>query len=306
MKTRNSKRILAAALSLLLAAGAMAQQSNSKEINKIKRSTAYLYSEATMATQQEAAEVAYELLMKQVEEYIASKRKLNQADNVLIKDIRSKGEALSMMRGEMHRVFVYVKKSDIEGVENTTVVNAASGTTVTITDNPLLPPTAPVAATDHASEILPPPAPETEKKAPADEIADDGDHTPIEEFQPEDEAVQKRLATVGGAYLQDGKVQSDLPAWQQQAIAQLLDCGDITAVRAKLNRLKAQYKVKRFGPADKCPKPAEACWALFDTQGRLLTVLGPGTQNRIDYRSMQYSTLEAYKGMNAIWFNFSK
>ena len=251
----------------------------SKEINKIKRSSSYLYAEATMDTEQEAADIAYELLMKQVEEYIASKRKLSEADNVLIKDIKSRSEQLNMMRGEMHRVFVYVEKNAIEGVENTTVVNNASGATVAI-NSPVQPTPKPTPKpTSHPStSTLPPPTSTL--------------HPPTSDLQPPTSDLQPQP--------------SPLPAWQQQAVADLLDCADLAAVRAKLNRLKAQYKVKRFGTADHCPNAAEACWAIFDDQGILLTILGPGTNTRLDYRSMRESSLEAYKGMNALWFNFAK
>ena len=265
----------------------------SKEINKIKRSSSYLYAEATMDTEQEAADIAYELLMKQVEEYIASKRKLSEADNVLIKDIKSRSEQLNMMRGEMHRVFVYVEKNAIEGVENTTVVNNASGATVAI-NSPVQPTPKPTPKpTPHPSTSTLPPPP-SDLQPPTSTL-----QPPTSDLQPPTSDLQPPTSDLRPQH-------SPLPAWQQQAVADLLDCADLAAVRAKLNRLKAQYKVKRFGTADHCPNAAEACWAIFDNQGILLTILGPGTNTRLDYRSMRESSLEAYKGMNALWFNFAK
>lgn len=300
------KKILLLLLTGSLFASVSAQQSTSKEINKIKRSNSYLYAEATMDSETEAAEVAYELLMKQVDEFVASKKKLTFADNVLIKDIRSHSEQMSMMRGEMHRVFVYVKKSDIEGVMNTTVVNAASGATITINDNPLLAPAHSSAETPQTVASTPQLAPQGQEPRSNDETS-----VPVEEIalDASEEAPQPMVSSPqpeadSPRTVEETTVETDLVGWQQRVVAELLECSDITSVRAKLNRLKAQYRVKRFGTADKCPNRAESCWILFDNSGKLLTILGAGEESRIDYRQMKPSSLSNFKGMNALWFKF--
>ena len=262
------------AAALLVGFSALAQ-TTSKQINQIKRSPLYLYAEATMESEAEAQSVAYELLLQQVQEYIASSKSLSAADNVLIKDVKTKGESLSMMRGEMHRVFVYVKKYDIEAVSNTVAVNNNTNTAVN------LPAQGPTTTTQST------PVPTvTETPAPA---------------QPATQQQQQQPATTT-----TGKVESPLTGWQQMAMVSLLECPDMTSVRAKLNRLKAEYKIKRYGNADNCPSAADAYWAIFDGSGKLVTILGPGTSQRIDYKNMQYSSLSEYKGMNALWFNLAK
>lgn len=286
---KSIKKIALLAFTLLLTTTVMAQQSNSKEINKIKRSSSYLYAEATMESEKDAYEVANELLLQQINEYIASKRKLNKASNVLIKDLQAKSESLTMMRGEMHRVFVYVKKSDIEGVEN--YVNVSHNDTPA--DVVPTMPGAPVVVEEPAAE-----AASAEVEVPADEVAQDV----VDSQAASTETNANPMPTPVPA----AKVQNSLPTWQQDAVKQLLDCPDITAFRAKLNRMKAEYKVKRFGTPDKCPSVANSFWAIFDTDGRLVTVLGTGENIRIDYRVMQNSSLDVYKGRTALWFTFAK
>lgn len=272
MKINKFKRLVIVAAALLMGFSSMAQ-TTSKQINQIKRSPLYLYAEATMESEEEAQSVAYELLLQQVQEYIASSKSLSAADNVLIKDVKTKGEELTMMRGEMHRVFVYVKKYDIEAVSNTVAVNNNTGTAVNVPANN--------AATASTATPLP-----TVTNTPAAQTT---------------QAAQPAQQQPSGA-----KVESPLTGWQQMALVSLLECADMTAVRARLNRLKAEYKVKRYGTADNCPNANEAFWAIFDGNGKLVTILGPGTTQRIEYRNMQYSSLNAYKGMNALWFNFAK
>lgn len=99
------------------------EESPSKRINTIKRNSSYLYAEATAASENEAYETANLLLTKYISEYIVSKKSLKEADNVLIKDKASHCEKISMQRGSMYRVFVYVKKSDIEAVDKVEVIS---------------------------------------------------------------------------------------------------------------------------------------------------------------------------------------
>lgn len=277
MNINKYKRVALVATALLIGLSATAQ-TTSKQINQIKRSPLYLYAEATMESETEAQSVAYELLLQQVQEYIASSKSLSAADNVLIKDVKTKGESLSMMRGEMHRVFVYVKKYDIEAVSNTVAVNNNTNTAVNL----------PAQGATTTTQSTPVPT-VTETPAPAQ---------PTSQQQQQQQPAATATTT--------GKVESPLTGWQQMAMVSLLECPDMTSVRAKLNRLKAEYKIKRYGNADNCPSATDAYWAIFDGSGKLVTILGPGTTQRIDYKNMQYSSLSEYKGMNALWFNLAK
>lgn len=257
-----NKTLFTLAVSLLMVATAFAQESPSKQINQIKRNSSYLYAEATMETAEEALAVARELLMQQVHEYIGEKEKLSQAKDVLVKNVNAKSESLSMMRGTMFRMFVYVKKSDIEAVNNVTTINTTTNTSTVIIEQP----------------VPPVPAPETSIE--------------IEE-QDAEVSQGEPVADTG------------LPVWQQQAISDLLGCADAAAVKAKLNRLKAEYKVKKYGNPSNCPNANNVFWVFFNEDGSVNTVVGTGDTDRINFRDMQLTTLSKYKGMNALWFNFA-
>lgn len=93
-------------------------QTNIHEINAIKRSKNCIYAEATLATEQEASELAQELLVKYIEDYIKEDSVKGTFSKFVVKDIVEKSEKLSMKRGEMVRVFLYVKKEDIIPARN--------------------------------------------------------------------------------------------------------------------------------------------------------------------------------------------
>ena len=260
--------------SLMLATMAWAQESPSKQINQIKRNSSYLYAEATMESPKEALSAARELLMQQVKEYIGTKSKFMDTEDVLVKNINGKCESLSMMRGTMHRMFVYVKKSDIEAISNATAFNTTTNTTKVIVEQSMPPISAPEQSVDPVEE--------------SNDEQDFGSSSTTNSSQGE--AVES----------------SDLPAWQLQAINELMDCQDINAVKAKFNRLKAEYKLKKYGTPDKCTSVNDAFWVIFKQDGSVATVLGPGSSERVSYRDMHYSSLDNYKGQNALWFNFAK
>ena len=290
-------------VTFLVGSWVMAQQSTSKQINQIKRNPLYLYSEATMDTEDEAHKIACEMLLQQVKEYIASRKTLTGTDNILIKDIKTKSESLMMRRGAMYRVFVYVSKIDIEAVDNVTTINITTGTTTST--NKVMSKVTEVESSVESKQ-------EEYKEAEKDENVVPNTNGWVEPetmsmskpaLVVEDEEMQATLSTeVISANMQS----TNLPKWQQQAIETLLRCDNLFSIQSKLSRLKSEYKISRYGTPDKCRSVENSYWIIFDDDGKLITILGEGKNERVDYSSMQTSSLEKYKGMNALWFNFAK
>lgn len=99
-------------------------QSDSKTINTIKRDKSYIYEEATAKDAEEAHQSARELLRLRIEEYIAEEKKLRKAEKIIVRDVESVTEEIKMQRGELTRVFLYVKKKNILPAEvNVSVMN---------------------------------------------------------------------------------------------------------------------------------------------------------------------------------------
>ena len=309
------KKFTITLLALIIGVAAMAQQESvSKQINQIKRNPLYIYSEATMATEEEAREVACEMLLKQVKEYAESKKYLVTADNILIKDIKTKSESLMMRRGTMYRVFVYVSKIDIEPVNNVTNINSSTGTTIS-TNNVVTKVTNAKPTVEQKQK-----EPETVKKK-ENVVSKKKKEDYFSKTKKVEPAVKSEPTTVKSEpvvanekkeinttkEIETMNIHSgNLPKWQQQAIESLLTCANVSEIINKLNRLKAEYKISGYGTADKCRSVASSYWIIFDSDGRLVTILGMGETERLDYSSEQTSSLEKYRGMNALWFNFAK
>ena len=116
------KRILVLLLFAALASPVVVSAQGVKSANSIKRNSSYLYAEATMETAAEAYEVASELLYVQAKEYASGKKAFADKD-ILLRNIRSQQDSIQMRRGEMYKVFLYIRKSDVIDVENVTLVS---------------------------------------------------------------------------------------------------------------------------------------------------------------------------------------
>ena len=107
------KRLLIMVISLALAIlPMMAQTDEAKEINRIKLSKDFLYAETTMKDEAEALSGARAILEMTVADWMASQKKGENADAYIVQ-AKQHFTPINTMRGQYHRVFLYVKKSDI-------------------------------------------------------------------------------------------------------------------------------------------------------------------------------------------------
>lgn len=104
-------RIVVIVWGLLMAFAAQAMDERLERINAIKKNADYLYGEATMATQERATSLAYELLQKEVLGW--ARRDSQELVISSATDINRMAESITVRRAEMYRVFVFVKKSGL-------------------------------------------------------------------------------------------------------------------------------------------------------------------------------------------------
>lgn len=92
-----------------------------RQINTIKKNSSYIYAEATLENEQDALDLAQELLYQRINEYIATKKKFRDAKETVVINQNYASEQIKLPRGNMYRAFMYVKKSDIIPTENAVV-----------------------------------------------------------------------------------------------------------------------------------------------------------------------------------------
>ena len=259
------KAILFVALWAALTPLAFAQRSES--VNSIKRNSQYVYAEATMDTVNDAYDVAKELLISNIKEYASDKKAFRDKD-ILVRDIASRCDSIQLRRGEMYKVFLYVKKDDILEVgDNVTLIGGR--------------PSVPVM------------------------LQKDDEPVPVQEepLVVEPVPVEDPLSVVEEV---TGEPSLRLPVgWQQDVIDRLLAAPSFEQAKAMVSRLKAETKIKRAGPAETCRDRSDSFW-LIGYEGEVVTVLGPGSGERTDFKNLTKSTLEYYSGLDWYWFTLAK
>lgn len=119
------KRITAVALSAVALFSSVSAQTSvedqKKEINKIKKSSSYIYAEATLADKQAAIDLAKDILYQNVNEWVSKQKKFAGSNSVVTVNTNYAVDDMTLPRGNMYRAFMYVKKSDIIPASNVTV-----------------------------------------------------------------------------------------------------------------------------------------------------------------------------------------
>lgn len=262
---------------------------NTKKMNSIKRSTQYLYAEATMENAAEAFDVANDLLLIQVKEYAESHKTFRDKD-ILIRDIQEQRDSLQIRRGDMVKVFLYVKKSNILDVDNVTLVDNTSpekkdGTpnTVDIKSS-----NSPTSTTDKQNTTEAETKVETEAEKEADTKAETKTETEMETGSRDETDTSLMLET----------------QWQQNVVDQLLSAESYSKAKSILARSRTEFKIKKTGPMETCKNPAEV-FLLIGKNSAVVTVLGPGSSSRTDFKTLS-KTSDNYNGYDKVWFIFSK
>lgn len=142
---------------LMISAVAFAQNSEEakKTINSIKKNSQYIYAEATAATQQDAKDLAEEILYEEINSYVASKKKMRINPKIVINNRKELVSSLALPRGNMFCSFIYVKKSDVLAVENSEMIGnkTSNGETAAATTTPVVSTVTPVYA-DEVKQVM--------------------------------------------------------------------------------------------------------------------------------------------------------
>ena len=134
--------LLSITLCFLTLAAALGQTTDDvkKQINKIKKSSQYIYAESTAPTEEDARAYAEERLFDEVNKWVATQKKMKGSANLVVNNRKELWTPLSMPRGtNMFRYFVYVRKKDIIATDNAVVIANESRPAVEEKLQPVLP-----------------------------------------------------------------------------------------------------------------------------------------------------------------------
>lgn len=111
-------------LSAIIEGYAQHTEIQKKEINKIKKSSLYLYAEITMPDKKEAMATAIDMLQSEAQAWVNEKKKKDETNldwKLVMINVTQSYNKIELPRGNMYRAFAYVKKSDILTTKNVIV-----------------------------------------------------------------------------------------------------------------------------------------------------------------------------------------
>lgn len=286
-------KLVIALFAILCPTAGFAQKDYAAEkalITKVKRSPGtYVYAEATCRTEEEAKSIAEDVFLQNINEYVASQKKLRGANNIVVNNQKGLQQTVTMPRGSnMHRVFMYVKKNDIIPADNSVVLSKEE---VAKTETP-----APKANTKTEAKVAAPTAdvttpkadvaevkaksaqPKTEVAQPKTEVAE-AKAEPKSEPKAEVKAETKATTTEVAASTLD-KIIPEKPQAIPEAAKKMATFTNVKTAAVWLKDMKANGTVTEYNKynavADK-----EAYWlVIYDSHGDIAAVLTDGKQRR--------------------------
>lgn len=286
-------KLVIALFAILCPTAGFAQKDYAAEkalITKVKRSPGtYVYAEATCRTEEEAKSIAEDVFLQNINEYVASQKKLRGANNIVVNNQKGLQQTVTMPRGSnMHRVFMYVKKNDIIPADNSVVLSKEE---VAKTETP-----APKANTKTEAKVAAPTAdvttpkadvaevkaksaqPKTEGAQPKTEVAE-AKAEPKSEPKAEVKAETKATTTEVAASTLD-KIIPEKPQAIPEAAKKMATFTNVKTAAVWLKDMKANGTVTEYNKynavADK-----EAYWlVIYDSHGDIAAVLTDGKQRR--------------------------
>lgn len=297
-------KLVIALFAILCPTAGFAQKDYAAEkalITKVKRSPGtYVYAEATCRTEEEAKSIAEDVFLQNINEYVASQKKLRGANNIVVNNQKGLQQTVTMPRGSnMHRVFMYVKKNDIIPADNSVVLSKEE---VAKTETPapkanakteakVAAPTANVTTpkadvTEVKAEVAEPKTevaePKTEVAEPKTEVAEakaDVKAEPKAEPKAEVKAETKATSTEVAASTLE-KIIPEKPQAIPEAAKKMATFTNVKTAAVWLKDMKANGTVTGYNKynavADK-----EAYWlVIYDSHGDIAAVLTDGKQRR--------------------------
>lgn len=279
-------KLVIALFAILCPTAGFAQKDYAAEkalITKVKRSPGtYVYAEATCRTEEEAKSIAEDVFLQNINEYVASQKKLRGANNIVVNNQKGLQQTVTMPRGSnMHRVFMYVKKNDIIPADNSVVLSKEE---VAKTETP-----APKANTKTEAKVAAPTADVTTPKADVAEVKTESAQpkTEVAEAKAEPKAEQKaevkaetKATTTEVAASTLEKIIPEKPQAIPEAAKKMATFTNVKTAAVWLKDMKANGTVTEYNKynavADK-----EAYWlVIYDSHGDIAAVLTDGKQRR--------------------------
>jgi len=236
------------------------------EINRIKKSKEYLYSDITMPTLEGAVSQAFDELQQEILFWIMDRADKKEGLTVSPRDINTLIDTIMVRRLDMYRVFAYVKKVKLAifyadwniVLDENLDCDDGRLPQIDVPERPLLP----------------------DSVAPSDSIAQDS------------VVSEKVLSLLKNNFL--GK--------KGGVIEQLKRAKNFFELKEIMEPLKLKGDILDYGKYATAKNPEDCYLIVYDPAGNICALLGKGEEERLNLKTGQLDSINNYRGCGAIWF----
>ena len=279
------KRLSTILMFLSIALTISALDMRQKNINDIKKRKAFLYSDVTMKTREEAASLAYEQIQQEILAWASERSKKKEIPSVDATELNKVVDTIMVRRAEMFRVVAYVRKVKLVSVFREW----------RLTLNPVL-------DVDKEGDL------------------DSNDTLVVEQPPIRKEDVQKK-DTVSKKSVENSPETNDSVIANDSirnllfknylgrkggVIEQIKKARNFFELKQIMEPLKQKGDITDYGKYATALKPEDCYLIVYDPAGNIKALLGKGKKVRTNLKTGQDDNIDNYRGCGAIWFLLSE
>lgn len=243
-----------------------------QNINRIKKSKAFLYSDVTMNTQEDAVSQAYEQIQVEIMNW-ASERSKKKISNISVTELNKIVDTIMVRRAEMFRVVAYVRKNKVA-----TTFNDWKITLVKELD------------TDLKQE------PEETAELP-DTIAPIHEPDSIQISEKKDSLVNEKVLSI---------LRSNFLGKKGGVIEQIKKAKNFFELKQIMEPLKQKGDIIDYGKYATAKNPENCYLIVYDPAGNIKALLDKGEKERQNLKTGKKDSIKNYRGCGAIWFTIKE
>lgn len=238
------------------------------QINTIKKSKEYLFSDITMPTLEGAASQAFEELQQEILTWLKDRADKKDGITVSPKDINKYVDTIMVRRLDMYRVFAYVKKFKLAQlfIDRTVVL---------------------IDSLDCDNESVPniPESPKLVDSKAGEAVSSDS--------VVKDSVVNEKVRTL---------LRNNFLGRKDGVIEQIKKAKNFFELKTIMEPLKKKGYILDYGKYATAKDPENCYLIVYDPAGNIKALLGKGSEERMNLNTGKLDGIENYHGCGAIWF----
>lgn len=278
------KRISFIMLLLLTVLMANALDIRQQNINRIKKSKAFLYSDVTMKTQENAVSQAYEQIQVEIINW-ASERSQKKITNIPVTELNKIVDTIMVRRAEMYRVVAFVRKNKVAATfkewkitlvkELDTDPRQEPEETMELSDT---------IAQDNNSEKI-------------DSVASMHKRDSLKTEEKKDSLVSAKVISL---------LKTNYLGKKGGVIEQIKKAKNFFELKQIMEPLKQKGDILDYGKYATANNPENCYLIVYDPAGNIKALLDKGEKVRKNLKTGKEDSIKNYRGCGAIWFTIKE